>query len=581
MPRTWLAEHCRQFLFVWLACIAALALQSLGFGGQPFGLGPDPDDAMRFVQLRDLLEGGGWFDLHQQRLGLEGTDIHWSRLADLPFLLVAWPLQVFVGADAAIRIAGTVVPLLLSGLLVGGWLRGLWALHNARPGTEAASKLPMSAIAVVPFFALAFAPRFGFGAFDHHHLQIGLLAVALGVSLVARPSRLDGAVVGIALGMGVVIGLETAPHIAALCGVWALLWAWQGEARAQATVAFGTTLAVTALVGLLVFTSRSWQVCDAFGLPLAGWLVLGGSGLAAGAALSPGSRGPRLLCLGGIALAAAAWTLAGAQGCLANPMSALSEDVRLNWLAHVTEARPITSAAVPLPVKAATSGPILSAMLAGVFMAVRARGRERWLLAGLVAFAAVSLSVTLYQIRFYTFAMVPAALLLGTALIRALEWDTSPLRRMPTVLAVAALSLGALHGMAATLVTSGPDAQTGIVAADARLSVDCASDQTLSVMDALPASRFLVPLDTAPQVLATTRQSVVAGNYHRGWRDIGVVLELYRLPSEGRADALRGHGIDYVLDCDTAEIQGFWAATPGLDATVPGLPQGVAIYPVE
>lgn len=46
---------------------------------------PDTDDAMRLVQIRDLLAGQGWFDMSQHRLmPPNGAGMHWSRLVDAP-----------------------------------------------------------------------------------------------------------------------------------------------------------------------------------------------------------------------------------------------------------------------------------------------------------------------------------------------------------------------------------------------------------------------------------------------------------------------------------------------------------------
>ena len=46
---------------------------------------PGPDDALRLVQVRDLLAGQPWFDLHQYRMTPpDGTLMHWSRLVAIP-----------------------------------------------------------------------------------------------------------------------------------------------------------------------------------------------------------------------------------------------------------------------------------------------------------------------------------------------------------------------------------------------------------------------------------------------------------------------------------------------------------------
>ena len=71
----------RVLLFVvWIATVLAYLVASFG---------PDEnlstDDAMRLVQVRDLLAGQGWFDTTQYRLDPPaGVLMHWSRLIDLP-----------------------------------------------------------------------------------------------------------------------------------------------------------------------------------------------------------------------------------------------------------------------------------------------------------------------------------------------------------------------------------------------------------------------------------------------------------------------------------------------------------------
>ncbi|MCB2057884.1 MAG: AcrB/AcrD/AcrF family protein, partial [Novosphingobium sp.] len=46
---------------------------------------PDADDTLRMVQVRDLLAGQHFWDLHQYRVDPpQGVLMHWSRLVDLP-----------------------------------------------------------------------------------------------------------------------------------------------------------------------------------------------------------------------------------------------------------------------------------------------------------------------------------------------------------------------------------------------------------------------------------------------------------------------------------------------------------------
>ena len=47
----------------------------------------DPDDAMRMVQVRDLMAGQGWFDLTAHRINPpQGLFLHWSRVVDVPLV---------------------------------------------------------------------------------------------------------------------------------------------------------------------------------------------------------------------------------------------------------------------------------------------------------------------------------------------------------------------------------------------------------------------------------------------------------------------------------------------------------------
>jgi len=80
---------------------------------QIFALG-DTDDNMRMMQVRGLLHGQGWFDLQQHRLA--GSNIHWSRLVDLPIAGLILLLRPLVGGAAAERWAVGIAPADTNGL---------------------------------------------------------------------------------------------------------------------------------------------------------------------------------------------------------------------------------------------------------------------------------------------------------------------------------------------------------------------------------------------------------------------------------------------------------------------------------
>ena len=77
-------------------------------------VGPDNDDAMRLVEVRDFLAGQGWFDMMQYRLGLDGgTLMHWSRFIDLPIASLILFFRMFFSPEGAEAAALTVWPLML------------------------------------------------------------------------------------------------------------------------------------------------------------------------------------------------------------------------------------------------------------------------------------------------------------------------------------------------------------------------------------------------------------------------------------------------------------------------------------
>src|SRR5437660_126322 len=66
----------------------------------------DTDDAMRMVQVRDLMAGQGWFDVTAHRLDPPGGLLmHWSRIVDVPLVALIGFFRQFATADAAERLA--------------------------------------------------------------------------------------------------------------------------------------------------------------------------------------------------------------------------------------------------------------------------------------------------------------------------------------------------------------------------------------------------------------------------------------------------------------------------------------------
>ena len=83
---------------LFLAASVLLALPAIN-GGVFDAL--STDDAMRLVEVRDLIGGQGWFDLFQYRLDPPGTLMHWSRLIDAPLAALILLLKPLLGMHDA------------------------------------------------------------------------------------------------------------------------------------------------------------------------------------------------------------------------------------------------------------------------------------------------------------------------------------------------------------------------------------------------------------------------------------------------------------------------------------------------
>jgi hypothetical protein len=71
-----------RILIMWLVLAAVLLLvNAQGIVLERFG---DPDDALRLVEVRDLLGGQSWFDVRSTGSCPEGVARYWSRLVDIP-----------------------------------------------------------------------------------------------------------------------------------------------------------------------------------------------------------------------------------------------------------------------------------------------------------------------------------------------------------------------------------------------------------------------------------------------------------------------------------------------------------------
>ncbi|MCA8899983.1 MAG: hypothetical protein KDA53_01905 [Hyphomonas sp.] len=522
-----------------LAFVAFSSVIVWSFVSGRFGhVGPDGDDVMRLVQIRDLLAGQGWFDLHQYRLGPEGGVLmHWSRIPEIPILVLYGLFDVFLPSETALMWAISVWPPL--SMLIVFW--GLWlAARNLGDGRVLVF---MMIVALAPLFVHF---RFLSGAIDHHNLQIALLAVALGAGLDAAMRRGQMAIAGVALGLSVAIGAETYPFVGVFCAFYALDWALRGQAARKGAVAFGLAFAGSvALCFLATVPPARWGETwtDTLSLISLAGAVAGGAGLAVAAqAVSGRELRIRVAALGGVGVALAILVLVLAPHALSNPLSQLPAEVRTLWLGNVAEARGMFA---PADDRTQFAFFALGTSVAGLAVSLLAINGGRQVRAHLLIAPLLALSILLmvYQVRFYVFghliAIVPLALWCAHVFSEGRAGRTSSVAYLLAI----AVANPALWVLPAALIAPAP-AEAGGHEAGA-----CLSEEMLAQLNSEPPATILASENMGAALLEATHHRALSGNYHRDAAGIAAALAAFGAAPDAAEDLVREADVGLVLYC--------------------------------
>ena len=477
-------------------------------------VGPDNDDAMRLVEVRDFLAGQGWFDMMQYRLGLAGgTLMHWSRFIDLPIASLILFFRMFLSPEGAEAAALTVWPLML--VLPLMFFMGLAGRRIA--GVEG---MHFSLILTALFVLLS--PRFVPGSIDHDNVQLGLVAltVAMLVDESYRPRNFAIAAIALAIQLG--IGAETTPFVAVACMSVACLWAWKGEIFAPAAKAFALTLTIAvsaAFFSLVPPRLYSMVTCDNLSLGFYGITSAGCVGLLLSSIFASRlSRPWRIAILAVNGAFVFAITVALAPQCLRNPLSDLDPMLVDFWLSRVTEAQSIISVAHRQPdtlgVFYATG---LLAMLVCAFRILR--GTRPSLHAMLMALIAINWVITLVQVRGTEFAnllAIPPLALLIAELRKNYMADPRNLRAILLYAGTLLASVPAVWAVGGALASKG--VVNGLMVAapvKAEETANCTSRQALRPIADLEPGVVAAASNLGAPLLRFTPHRTLSGPYHR------------------------------------------------------------------
>ena len=518
---------------------------------------PDTDDNLRMAQVRALLAGQDWFDLRQYRFDAAhgGANIHWSRLVDLPLAGLYLLAKPFVGGAEAERVAVAVAPLLPLILLFYSL-----ALTTRRLVSEKAWALPILGMLSAYSTIGMFSPL----RIDHHGWQLAFLALA--ITGMADPKRArGGAVLGIATGLSLSIGLEMMIYLALLGGATVMLWvADRDERRRLAT--YAAALVATTGAGFLLFASYANRqaICDALSPVWLSDAAVGGAMMLGLATLKAEHRRTRFAAAIVAGLVVAGFHALAWPNCLQR-LEGVSPEATELWLDHVREARPIYrhewrvgTVSLALPLTA----------LIGWALLLRARWKDgdadrlrRTLAVALPAIAATAL--LFWQTRASPAAQMMAlpatAALIAIVAARLLDAERFVVRIGGVV--VVLLGLGALVPL---IVSAVPKKQT--TTARAQVSTanrSCPSLAAMAPVNRQPKGTIFSFIDLGPRLIVLTHHDAIGGPYHRNDRAIADVMKAFRGDEAQARRIIAEYDSDYLLVCpnmSTATI--FMAETP-------------------
>jgi hypothetical protein len=511
---------------------------------QAFAL-PDTDDNLRMAQVRALIGGQGWYDLTQHRFDVAhgGANIHWSRLVDLPLAAIILLMKPLVGGADAERIAVAFAPQFPLLLLMFSL-----ALTMKRLVHDRAWPLPVIGLLCAYSTIAMFAPL----RVDHHGWQLAFLALA--ISAMADPRRArGGAVLGIATGLSLSIGLEMLIYLALLGGSTVLLWvADKGQRRRLA--AYAAALVATTGAGFLIFASDAnrMAVCDALSPVWLSDAAVGGAIMLGLASLRLEGWKARLAAAAGGGAIVAGFHAVAWPHCLQR-LEGVSPEATELWLDHVREARPfyrhawkIGTAALALPVTALVGWALL------VWRAPKRGADNDDLLYRTLAVALPA--IVGFVLLFWQMRAAPAAQMMAlpaaTALIVfvAAPWLKAPqLWKHVAAIALVLLAFGAAVPVGLSLVPGEkPNPMRANVAAANRR---CPSMAALAPINAQPKGTVFSFIDLGPRLIVATHHDAIGGPYHRNDKAIADVMKAFRGDEAQAHRIITEYQSDYLLVC--------------------------------
>lgn len=470
-----------------------------------------PDDQLRMVQLRDFLNGQGWFDWTQYRMNApDGAPMHWSRVIELPLALLITIFSPIFGQDIAEMIAGTIIP--LSGLAITSYMIGrisllLW--------NRQAAIFAILLTWLNPSISFQFRPM----RIDHHGWQIVLATLALW-TMFWPSKKWAGIILGSALALWLHISLEGLPLTAAFFII--LGWRWIiGKAHGQRliwTILSFTLSTLFLYVATQGIPSAISIYCDSISPPYLTAIAAAAVIMLVGINSTPQRRWMRLIIAGSAGAVAAAILITMAPQCTGGAFAQLDPLVRDYWYVNISEGQPIWTQSLQASVMVVTL-PLIAIIALMIFSRKYPRNiRSRFYLLGF--FIVYSTILSLLVFRTVTVANAYSVTLI--AILLAQIWNhyrraPNPIQRMSLIVAMFIIAIAGpiLSTIVGIFGPSNAISKQQENSAD-ETAVICASPAGLAALKQIntPAN-ILAPFNLSPMILLSTKHNVLASSHHR------------------------------------------------------------------
>ncbi len=539
-------QPARAIMFAWFAI--AVLLTSVAWPKLAQGRMPDPDDYLRLAQVRDVLAGQGWYDLHQYRITPpDGVLMHWSRIVDVPLYLSIRLLEPLVGQAMAEQITAFTIPLLIFGLICLVIGRLAWRMFDVETAVFSCLALGLS-----PFVVAQVQPL----RIDHHAYQILAVAVAAW-ALSWRPALRGGAAAGAAMGIGAMISLETLPMAAGFGLVLFIRWLRNHQLRWW-LVGYMKSLALT--LAIVFAATRGLpdlaEHCDVISPAHIGFFVI--TALATGA-IATLQNPPRLALIVLFAIAGAAglaFFAMSAPQCLEAPFGSLDPLLREHWFMKVKEGLPIWNQKLDIAIPAMVQSAV--ALIASIVIFARQRDWQRQWWLEYTILLVVALLAAVMTLRSFGFVGVLGAIPMGWLAQQFFLQFRKAEGIGKKLLGVLLMYLVLVPSTPFTFIKGlGEDSSNERKTVGTRDS-DCNFKPNIARLDRLPPARLFAIFDIGPTVLHSTHHAVIATSHHRAQQAMRDVIVGFTSPPEQSRAIVDRYGANYVVACmDLAEPRNY------------------------